>query len=283
MLADLYSVLPAPDVLSKYVRAIVYANQTTDVNDSTKAVATGCSYLGWLVEGNTETKHDFGNLILSDDNWHFSGQIFNNNIDIFYRGQLKHILFEFKPLAAFQLFNIKGVDTLNLCQYVKDTNVETEQFCRSISEQARGLDSADIDTRINLITTALSERTLNPFVAPAYLEQCIEELDKSEGTLQIQDLAEKVNMSIRQVNRKFIEYVGISPKYYAKVLQINQAMHAMMTDNQMYLTEIAQATGFYDQAHLIHVMQEFFSKPPVEFINSDEPILFKFLARSRNH
>lgn len=281
MQQDLYTVSPAPKSLNDYVRSIIYCNQTTDIDFVGNANSTGCTYLGWLVDGQAKTKHDHGSLDLARDDWHVSGQILNNDIEMHYSCKFKHILFELRPLAAYQLFNIKGIDILNQCLLPADLSSDLDQFCQAIVHESSHLETTDLDSRIQILTRALSIRARTPNKVPDYLSESIDLLDDSKGMLKINELVANTNVSTRQFNRKFLELVGLSPKFYAKVLQMNHALHSMMRDDQAYLADVAQASGFYDQAHLIHVMQDFFSKPPVEFINSDEQMLFTFLARSR--
>ena len=282
MQPDLYNVIPAPSSLNIYVRSIIYSNQTTDIDFISTANSTGCTYLGWLVDGKAVTNHDYGSLGLLKNDWHLSGQILNNNIEMHFTGSFKHILFELKPLAAYQLFNIKGIDILNQCLTPSDLNSDLEQFCKAIVHDCSNIEINDLDSRIQKLSCALTKKAITPSHVPDYLIDCIKMLDDSKGALKINELVANTHVSARQFNRKFMECVGLSPKFYAKVLQMNHALHTMMSDDQAYLADVAQSSGFYDQAHLIHVIQDFFSKPPVEFINSDEQILFTFLARSRD-
>ena len=282
MQADLYTMTPAPNNLAKYVRSIIYTNQTENIDVSSHANSTGCMYLGWLVDGNCHVMHDYGARTLNEGSWHLSGQILNNNIEMQYNGPFKHILFELKPLGAFQLFNIKGINCLNQCLAPSEISEQLSQFCNEISDASQNLALTDLDSRIKHITERFVQRTSKPYAVPSYLEDSLEKLDACSGTIRINELATEINISSRQLNRTFKEYVGLSPKFYAKVLQMNQALHAMMTNDQHYLTQIAQASGFYDQSHLIHVMQDFFSSSPADFINSDEHVLLTFLARSRS-
>lgn len=66
----------------------------------------------------------------------------------------------------------------------------------------------------------------------------------------ITSLAETTQLSQRQLERVFKEWVGISPKQYSRLLRINSARHQLKTaKSDTDLSEVALAAGYFDQAH----------------------------------
>lgn len=66
----------------------------------------------------------------------------------------------------------------------------------------------------------------------------------------ITSLAETTQLSQRQLERVFKEWVGISPKQYSRLLRINSARHQLKSSkSDTDLSEVALAAGYFDQAH----------------------------------
>lgn len=58
-------------------------------------------------------------------------------------------------------------------------------------------------------------------------------------------------MSERHLRRVFREAVGVSPKQFARLVRFERAVSAAHGDIRASWADIAAATGYYDQAHLI--------------------------------
>lgn len=283
MQQPIYSVHPPPKELEEFVRNFIVANETQATHGKSHAKPTGCNYLGWFVDGQAKVEYgDNKQVIFKKDFWHVSGQIYQlNNIDMHYGGSLKHILIEFTPTGLYRLFGIDGSAMVDELHDALSLNSKLKNFCTKLNKQASMLDLSDIDTRIELINNALIEQISSALTVPEYLQRGIDILIKTAGIEKITNIVEQLNVSERQFNRKFTQVVGIPPKFYAKVIQMNRALQAILENDTDYLSNIAQRTGFYDQSHLNHVIKEFFESSPNEFLQSGEQILFTFLGRDR--
>lgn len=95
------------------------------------------------------------------------------------------------------------------------------------------------------------------------------------------DLCAELGISRRHLSRKFNQQVGIAPKFFGQVLQINWAIGLLYSGDDESLTHVAQSAGFFDQAHFVHAMQRIFTASPREFLDGDDISLRTFLATSR--
>ena len=121
-----------------------------------------------------------------------------------------------------------------------------------------------------------------PNSVPDYLLAGVEEIEKADGFISINEICKNLGISQRQFSRQFSQIVGLSPKYFARVLQMNKALQALLSKDQNYLSDIAVQTGYYDESHLIHAIQHFFNLNTNELLNSEQETLFTFLGKSRN-
>ena len=82
----------------------------------------------------------------------------------------------------------------------------------------------------------------------------------------VHELSEKVNISQRQLERKFKELIGVSPKQYFKLIRINKAIELLRQNQSLNLTDITYYCGYFDQAHFIKDFKQITSQTPSSFI-----------------
>ncbi len=76
------------------------------------------------------------------------------------------------------------------------------------------------------------------------------ELYKSLGQTRIGTLAEKLNLSPRQLERQFVAEVGVGAKTLARLIRFEEVRNRLWRDPQLPLAQLAYELGFADQAHL---------------------------------
>ena len=100
------------------------------------------------------------------------------------------------------------------------------------------------------------------------VEQAVRLLEASNGTIRIGEICRRLGIDRRRLNRGFTRIVGLTPKFFGRILQINRVVDLLHSNDQAELAQIAQEAGFYDQAHFNHAMRRFFNQPPREFVRS---------------
>jgi AraC-like DNA-binding protein len=95
----------------------------------------------------------------------------------------------------------------------------------------------------------------------ALLQHALAQILRREGRLAIEQLAMEVGLSRRQLERRFIEEVGLSPKLLCRILRFQQVFRAVERAAGNW-AELALACGYYDQAHLSRDFRQFAGKPP---------------------
>jgi transcriptional regulator GlxA family with amidase domain len=73
----------------------------------------------------------------------------------------------------------------------------------------------------------------------------------AHGGVTVDELAQREDVSVRQVERLFARHLGIAPKTIATVLRFQRALKALMRDPGCPLAEVAASAGYFDQAHFI--------------------------------
>lgn len=89
-------------------------------------------------------------------------------------------------------------------------------------------------------------------------------LDRTAGSLPIGELAARTGWSLRHLENRFREQVGLTPKRLARVLRLNRAIRLLATGAGA--AGVAADCGFYDQAHLSREFSAMTGLPPGRFL-----------------
>jgi len=108
-----------------------------------------------------------------------------------------------------------------------------------------------------LLTRCVSGRRIHPLVHWA-----TQRLADSGGGIRTAALAKDAGVSRKHLVTLFSREVGLPPKTLARVHRFRRALDASRSEPACSWSEIADACGYYDQAHLIHDFQQFAGMPP---------------------
>jgi AraC-like DNA-binding protein len=119
--------------------------------------------------------------------------------------------------------------------------------------------------RIKIIEAFLLSLLTTPQAIDIITRTCVEVIFQSHGQLGITELADKVKLNRRNMERKFTSVIGMSPKQLSKVVRLQATLK--MLDKQRFnsLTSLAYENGYYDQAHFIKDFREFTGMSPKLF------------------
>jgi AraC-like DNA-binding protein len=90
---------------------------------------------------------------------------------------------------------------------------------------------------------------------------------RPEGRPSIARLARDLECSQRHLIATFREHVGVTPKTYARIVRFDHAVKRLRQADGLRWAEIADASGYYDQAHLIRDFHEFAGQTPGQFVS----------------
>jgi AraC-like DNA-binding protein len=85
------------------------------------------------------------------------------------------------------------------------------------------------------------------------------------GVPSMDALSNSLNMSQRQIERLYQMQVGLSPKYYSRLLRIDAARRALKQPNHS-LTDLGLSLGFYDQSHFIREFKTVIGMTPSAYV-----------------
>ncbi|MFT6928250.1 MAG: AraC-like DNA-binding protein [Psychromonas sp.] len=93
----------------------------------------------------------------------------------------------------------------------------------------------------------------------------IHEINKRQGNVKIKYLEEITGFSIRTLQRKFQENMGMSPKTYSRIVRCQSAIYKINHDDKMTFLDLAFDLGFTDQPHFLKEFKKLVSTTPLHY------------------
>ncbi|MBI3286196.1 MAG: AraC family transcriptional regulator [Burkholderiales bacterium] len=96
----------------------------------------------------------------------------------------------------------------------------------------------------------------------AVVERAMEMLYRDGATLTIQQLAERLHLGRRQLERRFLSVSGQTPAAMKSLARFQHTVRALMLDAAAAATDVALAQGYFDQAHFIRNFRRYAGAAP---------------------
>jgi AraC-like DNA-binding protein len=96
----------------------------------------------------------------------------------------------------------------------------------------------------------------------------LDAIQNNPDITQVQQLAEQVDISVRRLQMLFKEYVGATPKWVIRRNRLLDASDLLAKGSDVDLASLAQALGYYDQAHFTTDFEKLVGKPPADYRRS---------------
>lgn len=85
---------------------------------------------------------------------------------------------------------------------------------------------------------------------PKELIQAIQEIIDARGIITVSDIADHASYCVRQLNRTFNQYLGMSMKAFSRLVRINNSFH-LLNEQSNTLNTISDTLGYYDTSHYV--------------------------------
>ncbi|MFJ3958835.1 helix-turn-helix domain-containing protein [Arthrobacter sp. NPDC090010] len=134
-----------------------------------------------------------------------------------------------------------------------------------VGDIARAVDDGGDPERLREIVSAW----LGPFTEriDERLRLCnkVCRIAEEDGSLtRVDELAERVDLPLRTLDRLVKEHVGVTPKWLIDCRRLQEAATALYADSAVHLAELAERLGFADQAHLTRAYRKVIGETPAQ-------------------
>lgn len=135
------------------------------------------------------------------------------------------------------------------------------------------IQATDTNERIAIIEKFLLEKFSNQRTIDSIVKLTVDAILATRGNTSISAILKEDPTKRRQLERKFLNQIGISPKQLSKVIRLQTALKLLLNQQSENLTQIAYESEYYDQAHFNRDFREFTGINPKEFLENDKMLL----------
>lgn len=112
------------------------------------------------------------------------------------------------------------------------------------------------------------------------VEAAIARVLDSGGRTSVDRIASDLGISGRQLERRFVNEVGLGPKLLCRILRFQQVFRAVESD-AIHWASLAAECGYFDQSHLIRDFRQFAGQTPAVLFEAFSPFGEFFTRKHR--
>jgi AraC-like DNA-binding protein len=154
---------------------------------------------------------------------------------------------------------------------VKNLHIELDSLAdKSISElEDKVFQSKTVAEKIEKVEAFMLQRIVKLNQNKDYLlfVAIVEHIKHCRGEVRFDAITDHFNVNYKKVERLFLFYLGITPKYYIRIIRFNATIHLQNHFENYNLTQLGNEVGFFDQSHFIREFRSFTSLTPKKFFN----------------
>lgn len=253
------TIIPPPPHLSKHVRSFWFAGPSTQ-QQSYKVLADGAPGLIFQHHnGHSGISYDGHRLPLA-----FAyGQATAPGTNYMDAGTSCFGI-HFQPHVWKELFRVDACEVTN-------TLIELDNLPGfGITEQL--LNTTDPLQITKLLGDCLLQNLAHHPKEDAIIAHSAREIAMHINEVHAQDLPARYNLSQRQYQRRFKQWMGVSPETYIRILKFQQALQAINRQSFSKLSDIGYELGFADQSHFIREFKSFSGYTPKDLLQQEKPV-----------
>lgn len=139
----------------------------------------------------------------------------------------------------------------------------TEAFGREADHWMDGvLDAGDDQAMAAQAESLLLSRLPERDELAELADRIVQEVMNDRTLTMVEHMCERSGMTIRQLQRLFRKYVGVTPKWVIKRFRLQEVAERLERDASVQWTELADQLGYFDQAHFIKDFKSVLGQSP---------------------
>lgn len=127
--------------------------------------------------------------------------------------------------------------------------------------------------RVSMLRSFIVERAEQARTRFNILEDIIDWIDTNRGNVTIDEVAAKFHVSRRYIETQFLEKVGVSPKFYARIRRFSYLSNVIVRTPHLNWQDIVDLGGFHDQSHLVKEFLKFNRMSPAQYVDNHKEII----------
>ena len=176
-------------------------------------------------------------------------------------GKLTAIGIFLRPNALKSVFGLNAGILTDTCL---DANTLTVKGGCSLSEQL--VNTTSIPGQIELLSAWLNTQAQRHHTRKNdMMQHAVSVIARSKGNVALKGLQTELRLSERSFERKFKEYIGISPKLFSRICRFQASLQQLRNNDYGKLSDIAFENEYADQSHFIRAFKEFAGFSPFQY------------------
>jgi AraC-like DNA-binding protein len=177
---------------------------------------------------------------------------------------------QFRPQGATQLLRLPISE-------LTDSAIAIEDLSRRLFRDLERVRDLSLPTQ----AAAAVDRVLQAFVEEAEdhddaVVYAVREIERTRGLMSVEAVADRIGWSTRQLQRRFKDAVGISPKLFSRMQRFQDVFRALEGPDMDWVSAAVRC-GYYDQAHLIRDFREFSGRTPTTLVEQEIDLSRRFI------
>lgn len=247
-----------------YIESLMHFKHFMPDHSIEWVVSTGHIYVLFELDGMVRNTFDSDDLKPNAEftrAW-ISG-MHRNYISISAHEDSEMFVLQFKPFGCYPFSHIPS-EQLN----EKITPIENVLGSDLIELRETMLHTGTSNEKFALMEEWLAQRFDETKTPPPELIEFIESLQQ-EPVANLNQLIESYPATQKTLIEQFKRYVGLTPKYYQRILRFNDILQRIHQKENICWSNIAHDCGYSDQPHFIKEFKHFSGFNPQEFISQD--------------
>lgn len=179
--------------------------------------------------------------------------------DLVLQGTLHVFTIHFQPTGFHHLFGVPMRETADRALVAQDV---LGNEISTLHEQLH--DAAGDDARV-AAAEAFLRRRLGSRPTGDPVQRAAADILARHGATDVAEVARRVHLGTRQLERRFLEQVGISPKMLGRLARLENALRLRRMNPAATWSRIAAEAGYYDQMHMVRDFRALTGETPSRF------------------
>lgn len=200
------------------------------------------------------------------------GQITHYN-DIISVSELAMLIVVLQPNALLSLLDVAAYELTNNTVPLKDLFGQ-----EALDLEGRIANAADLPAAAAIAEQFLLKKTAAKAKHSGITDHAINIIHANKGIISIKNLLNVVPVTERQLERKFNEEIGISPKKYIDAVKFQNYLKQLQKLSPIKeLSSLSYVCGYYDQAHLNNFFRRHTGVTPLQYKANHNLLAINFM------
>jgi len=179
-----------------------------------------------------------------------------------------------QPTALTHLFQL---DMHTLTGQVANLPAVLGKRLAPLEQTLRG--TSDHEKMIQILDDHFTRLAADITDTPSAVDEAINLIFAQKGMITVGDITARLHVSERHLERLFAKYIGLSPKFYARIIRFSAIFQLIQQENPGWIALACEA-GFYDQSHFIRNFKAFTGEDPSQY-GFDEKNMANFFLKKK--